>query len=275
MTNVSRSRQLFYQEIDQADELIDLAKAALYIALEEYPEMSPEEYLNAIDTMADEVKERLPEAQYPLRIIQAINRYLYDDLGFTGNQENYYDPRNSYLNEVLDRRLGIPITLSLVYLEIARRIDFPMVGIGMPGHFLIRPDFEEAGIYVDAFNRGNILFPEDCEARLSQMYNQPIKIQPHFLAPVNKREFLRRMLGNLKAIYLNQGENLKAIAAIEHILLLFPDATIERRDRGILYYQLGSWSEARQDLEIYLASEPSADDASVIRQLLTRMSSGQ
>lgn len=275
MTNASRSRQLFYQEVDRADELIDLSKAALYIALEEYPTLSPDEYLNALDTMANEVKERLPNAQYPLRIIQAINQYLYDDLGFAGNQENYYDPRNSFLNEVLDRRLGIPITLSLVYLEIARRIDFPMVGIGMPGHFLIRPDFEEAGIYVDAFNGGNILFPEDCEARLAQIYNQPVKMQPHFLAPVSNREFLMRMLGNLKAIYLNQGENLKAIAAIEYMLLLFPEAIIERRDRGILYYQLGLWSEARQDLEIYLASTPSAEDASVIRQLLARMSSSQ
>ena len=132
-----RARQLFYQEINQPDGSIDLAKAALYMALEEYPNLEPEEYLNALDTIADEVRSRLPAQHYPLRIIQTINSYLYGELQFAGNDADYYDPRNSFLNEVIDRRSGIPISLSLVYLEVAKRIDFPMVGSGMPGHFLL------------------------------------------------------------------------------------------------------------------------------------------
>ncbi len=267
------ARRYFYKEIHCPDAQIDLAKAALYIAQEEYPDLYPEEYLNALDVMAAEVEERLPKERYPLRVIQTINRYLFEDLGFTGNTSDYYDPRNSFLNDAIERRTGIPITLSLIYLEVARRVDFPMVGIGMPGHFLIRPDFEEAGIFVDAFNRGEILFPEDCQARLSQIYNQPVKLQPGFLEPVSRRRFLGRMLSNLKLIYLNRGDLLKSLAAVERILLLFPGAAIELRDRGILYYQMGHWPEACQDLDTYLAQVPTADDAEAIRHLLGRMRS--
>lgn len=265
------ARQLFYQEINQPDTAIDLAKAALYMALEEYPDFEPLDYLSALDTIADRVRLRLPPQNYPLRIIQTINRYLYDDLEFSGNNADYYDPRNSFLNQVIDRRTGIPISLSLVYLEVAKRIDFPMVGIGMPGHFLIRPDFEDAGIFVDAFNGGEILFPEDCQGRLSQIYGQPMELQPAFLAPVSPRQLLGRMLGNLKAIYFQQGDAMRFLGAIDRILLLFPDAMGERRDRGILYYQLGRLAEARHDLELYLTNAPNAEDAARIRLLLQRL----
>lgn len=270
--NYLQARQRFFQEIQQPEEQIDLAKAALYIAQEEYPEIEPEEYLNALDTMASEILERLPQERYPLRVIQTINHYLYEDLGFRGNKNNYYDAKNSYFNEVINRRTGIPITLSLVYLELCKRIDFPMVGIGMPGHFLIRPEFEDAKIYVDAFNQGEILFPEDCTTRLTQIYQQPIEMQPEFLAAVNPRQFLGRMLMNLKVIYLNEGKIEQALGVIERILLLFPDSVNEKRDRGILYYHQQQWREAQQDLENYLEILPMAQDAGIIRQILDQMS---
>ncbi|MEH2068381.1 MAG: SirB1 family protein [Nostoc sp.] len=266
--NLSSARQYFYQEIQQSDEEINLAKAALYIAQEEYPNLDPEEYLNALDTMAWEVQERLPEQRYPLRIVQTINQYIYEDLKFSGNKIDYYDPRNSYLNDVIDRRLGIPITLALVYLEVARRIDFPIVGIGMPGHFLIRPDVADMEIFVDAFNSGEIIFPEDCQERLSQLYQQPVTLQPEFLAVVTNRQFLARMLTNLKFIYLKQQELEKTLGAVERILLLFPDLTLELRDRGLIYYQLGYYPQAAADLQTYLQKVPDAKDASVIRRLL-------
>lgn len=269
--NFPLARQYFYREIHQAEKNINLAKAALYIAQEEYPDLAPEEYLNALDTMAEEIEERLPRESYPLRIIQCINNYLYDDLGFTGNSDDYYDPRNSYLNQVIERKTGIPITLSLVYLEIAQRIDFPMVGIGMPGHFLIRPDFQDVGIYVDAFNGGEILFEQDCEQRLSQIYQQSVMISPNLLEPVTPRRFLSRMLMNLKMIYLNRGEWQKALASIERILLLFPGTPTELRDRGLLYYQIGELATACQDLESYLMQVPNAEDSSFIRQLVAQI----
>lgn len=269
--NFSLGRKNFLAEINQSDEKIDLGKASLYLAQETYPEIDIEEYLNALDTMADEVQEQLSQTTYPLKIIQRINQYLFDDLDFQGNTSEYYDPRNSFLNEVIDRRRGIPITLSVLYLEIAKRINFLMVGIGMPGHFLIRPDFEEAGIFVDVFNRGEILFEADCEARLRQVYQQPVTLESHFLAPVSNKQILARMLTNLKYIYINREELINAIAAIERILLLFPDSAKELRDKGLLYYQLSEWEKASQDLNLYLTKFADAEDALVIRNLLDKI----
>jgi len=265
------ARQLFYREIRQPNDQIDLARAALYCAMEEYPQLEPDEYINALDTMAVEIAERLPSERYPLRVIQAINHYLFNELGFTGNTQDYYDPRNSYLNQVIDQRVGIPITLSLVYLAVAQRLDFPMVGIGMPGHFLIRPVGQDLEVFVDPFHQGEILFPDDCQERLRQIYGSSAELRAEFLHAVDSRRFLSRMLTNLKTVYLNRGEWAKALAAIERILLLFPDAPQEQRDRGLIYYQLGRWTEATQDLENYLESTPRAEDAHVVRQLLKRM----
>ncbi|NMF63428.1 SirB1 family protein [Brasilonema octagenarum] len=267
--NFSSARQYFEQQIQQPDEHIDLAKAALYIAQEEYPNIDPEEYLNAFDTMAVELEERLPSQRYPLRVIQSINQYLYYDLGFAGNQKDYYDPRNSFLNNVIDRRLGIPITLALVYMEVSRRIDFPTVGVGMPGHFLIRPDIPDTEIFIDAFNFGEVMFPQDCQERLNQVYQQPVPLQPEFLATVSKKQFLARILANLKYIYLNQQELEKALAAVERILLLFPGAALELRDRGLLCYELRLFAQAANDLETYLIKAPQAEDAVTIRQILS------
>lgn len=266
------ARQRFHQEIQQNDTQINLACAALYLAQEEYPQLEVEEYLNALETMADEVADRLPQSHpYPLRIIQTINRYLFDDLGFAGDRQNYYDPRNSYLNEVIDRRRGIPITLSLVYLEIARQIDFPMVGVGMPGHFLICPAVDEMEIFIDPFHQGEVMFREDCQERLNQIYGDVVELRPEFLQPVSSRQFLARMLANLKMIYLNREDLPRTLAAIERILLLFPDALTEQRDRGLIYYQLGRWAEAIHDLEHYLAVVPTAGDATIIQRLVRQM----
>jgi len=264
-------RENFYQEINQPDAQINLAASALYIAQEEYPELEVAAYLNALDVMATEIEERLPVERYPLRMLQSLNQYFYDDLGYTGNTSDYYDPRNSFLNDVIDRRTGIPITLSLVYLEVAGRLDFPMVGVNMPGHFLIRPEFQDAGIFVDTFNRGEILFEQDCEERLAQIYGRPVQLQPRFTEAVSSRQLLTRMLTNLKFIYLNRKDLSRALAAVERILLLFPDAPMELRDRGLLYYQLGYLSKASQDLEIYLAMLPNAADADAIRRLLEQI----
>ena len=233
------ARQRFYREIQQPDANIDLAAAALYIAQEAYPQLDPQAYLNALDVMAAEAREHLPAENYPLKIIQALNRYLFDDLKFSGNSLDYYNPRNSFLNEVIDRRIGIPITLSLVYLEIAKRLDFPMAGVGMPGHFLIRPMFEEMAVFVDPFNQGEILFEEDCQARLQKMFEASVQMQSEFLQPIQSKLLLARILTNLKIIYLGREEIPKALGAIERILLLFPDNQRELRDRGLLYYHTG------------------------------------
>lgn len=262
---------LFEQEVNQAQTNLNLAKASLYIAQLNEPELDIEADLNALDTMALEVKERLPKASYPLKIIQTINQYLFDDLGFRGNTEDYYDPQNSYLNHVIERRVGIPITLSVIYLEIADRLAFPMVGIGMPGHFLIRPEFEEVGIFVDPFNQGEVLFEQDCEERLQQIYQQSLKLLPHFLEPVTKQQILFRMLNNLKQIYLQLQQLEKAAQMLDLILILSPNHPLELRERGLIYYHLQNWLKASQDLKMYLALFPQAQDADAIQQLLEKI----
>jgi regulator of sirC expression with transglutaminase-like and TPR domain len=266
-----QARQRFYEEINQPDEQIDLAKAALYLAQEEYPDVNAEFYLNALEKMASEVTERLPAERYPLRMIQTLNQYLFDELGFSGNTEDYYDPRNSYLNEVIDRRTGIPITLSLVYLSVAQRINFPMVGVGMPGHFLLRPAVEQMLVFIDPFHRGETMFAEDCQERLSQVYGEPVDFRPEFLEPVGSRYFLARMLSNLKAIYINKNDLIRTLAVVDRILLLFPTALSEQRDRGFIYYHLNRWTEARQDLTDYLEQMPNAPERAAILELLEEM----
>jgi regulator of sirC expression with transglutaminase-like and TPR domain len=201
------------KELNQAEGAINLGRAALYVAQIAYPALEVDTQLSLLDEIAGRVLDRLPTARYPLRMIQAINSYLYGEMGFHGNNQNYYDPCNSFLNDVLSRRKGIPITLAVVYLEIARRVDFPMIGIGMPGHFLIQPDFEESDIFVDAFNSGEILFAEDCRQKLMQIYQQAIPhLTPELLPPVTKRQIVVRMLNNLLGIYLNSREMERAVA---------------------------------------------------------------
>jgi regulator of sirC expression with transglutaminase-like and TPR domain len=267
--------QNFYDEIYRQDESINLAKAALTFAQAEYPNLDIDEYLHALDMMADRVREKLPEERYPLKIIKTINSYLFEDLGYTGNIHNYYNPSNSFLNDVIDSRQGIPISLSIIYLEIAKRIDFPMVGIGMPGHFLIRPEFENSEIFIDTFEKGEILFRQDCEARLTKIYQhvyrQPVELKPQFLEPVNDRQILARMLTNLKFIYVNNQELNKALRATEGILMLFPNHPREIRDRGLIYFHMNQWQQAADNLGFYLAIAPDAEDAEAIRDLLQKI----
>ena len=261
----------FYQEIDRPDEQIDLAKASLYFAQAEYPDLNVQNYLDILDTIAWEIELQLPEERYPLKVIQTINNYLYEYLNFRGNQQNYYDPDNSFLNKVIEREVGIPISLSVVYLAIAKRLDFPMVGIGMPGHFLIRPEFDGAGIFVDAFNRGEILFEQDCQDRLNDTYQQRVELKPSWLAPVSNKQILSRMLNNLKFIYLHRRTVDKALSIISGILKIFPDNIGEIRDRGLLYYQLNRWDEAVLDLEYFLKISPYSDDAPMLKILIEKM----
>ena len=208
----------FLVEIDRVDRDINLAKAALYVAQIEYPDLDLNRYLELLATMATEVSQKLPNTRYPLKVIQIINQYLYTEHNFRGNEQDYYNPKNSFLNDVIDLQTGIPLTLAIVYLEIAKRIDFPMVGIGMPGHFLIRPDFEDSEIFVDAFDRGEILFAEDCRQKLMNIYQRDLPtLPPEILQPITNRQILFRMLNNLQSIYLNQPNFEKALVIKEWI----------------------------------------------------------
>jgi len=269
--NSALPRELLVQELQKPEAEVDLAKAALYLAQEEYPNLVVESQLAILDDMAATLRKQLPDEPYPLKNIRSLNRFIFDDLGFQANVKDYYDPRNSFLNEVLARRTGIPITLSLVYLELAKRIDFPMVGIGMPGHFLIRPTVDEMDVFVDPFHAGEVLFTQDCNTRFKQMFGDGAKLSMRHLEPVSATEFLVRMLTNLKMIYLQRRDVGKSLDVIERILLIYPQAVTERRDRGLIYYQQGELSKAYLDLEQYLYEKPDAMDAYEIRQVMLQI----
>ena len=199
------------------DERINLARAALTIALTEYPGLPVETYLARIDALARRVRARISELGEPSQTIPALNAVLFDEEQFRGNREDYYDVRNSFLNDVLDRKLGIPIALSLLYMEVGWRVGFPLVGVGMPGHFLVKHyDIEGRQVLIDPFNKGWILTPADCQRRLEETYCGKMTLQPEFLLPVNRRQMLTRMLNNLKSVYLATRNFKKALPLVQH-----------------------------------------------------------
>src|SRR5947209_3234176 len=200
--------------------------------------------------------------------IAALNRVLFDDAGMRGNREDYYDPRNSFLNDVLDRGVGIPITLSVVYMEVARRIGFSLAGVGMPGHFLLKHQESETGeILIDCFNRGDILSRQDCQSRLDEIYSGEMPLRPEFLHPISRRQILTRMLNNLKTVYLSTRDFRKALPIADLVLVIYPQSAEDLKQRALLRYSMGMQGLAAEDLDAYLKISPAASDADEIRQM--------
>ena len=162
---------------------------------------------------------------------------MFDELGFRGNIENYHDPRNSLLDQVMDHRQGIPISLSLLYIEIARRVNFNVMGISLPGYFLVKPATRKAEYYIDAFNQGRIMNDADCAEKLRSLYGDSLPLQDSFLAPVDRKQILNRMLYNLKNLYLEKNNHERALCIVDKILHITPESPSELRDRGILHYR--------------------------------------
>ncbi len=255
------------------DEAIDLGQASLLIAREEYPDLQVGDYLDRLDRIAATIRERLRGGEIFTSQIAHINRVLFDELGFRGNQEEYFDPRNSFLNDVLDRRVGIPISLSTIYIEVGRRIGCPLDGVAFPGHFLVRyaGPSPQSGMLVDPFNRGILLTEDDCRRRLSETYKGRVKFRPAFLKRARNRDILQRMLTNLKHIYHRQRDYHRALKIQRLLLCLAPDHPELIRDRGLLYYRLACFGQAAEDLRTYLEAMPDAADATVLRERLNRL----
>jgi len=253
------------QEVE--DERIDLVRAALTIAQTEYPDLDVDAYCGRIESLAQRVKRQVPSLGDPSDSIAALNHVLFEEEGFRGNAEDYYDPRNSFLNEVPDRKLAIPITLAVVYMEVARRVGFPLVGVGMPGHFLLKHyDVEGREILIDPFNRGSVLTAIDCQSRLDQIYGGQMPLQPEFLMAVSRRQVLVRMLNNLRSIYLSSRNFRKALPVVDLILAVYPRSPEDVKQRAMLRWSLGQSRGALADLEDYLKMSPDASDADEIRQ---------
>jgi regulator of sirC expression with transglutaminase-like and TPR domain len=235
----------------QEDDQINLAQAALAIAATEYTGLDPVPWLELLDRMAARVKAG-PELS-ALANIAAINKVLFEEENFTGNDEEYDDPRNSYLNDVLTRKKGIPITLSVIYTEVARRRGLPLVGVGFPGHFLVKLLGPPAEIVIDPYHQGAILSPADCASLLSVHFGPDAELKPKYLAASTKKQILSRMLNNLKGSYFRRTNYLKVLTMIELALATGEDVLSNVRDRGMVYFAMRRYSDASKELNTYLA----------------------
>lgn len=254
---------------------MDLARAALLVAQEEYPQLSVELYLARLDQVAEEVKDRLANETAPLVVLDEVIRTLFQRRKFAGNREAYYDPRNSFLNDVLDRGVGIPITLGIVMLEVGWRLGLPVEGVNFPGHFLVRYSGSEVRLLIDAFDSGNIRFEDEAQQLLDQGYGGTVSMQSAFLRASTKRDMLIRLLTSLKGIYSKISDDRRALAVVERLLMITPTAPIESRSRGILLARLGRHDEAADQLEAYLRISPSAEDRGHVESMVEDLRAGE
>jgi regulator of sirC expression with transglutaminase-like and TPR domain len=246
----------------------DLAELALHLARDEYRDVDVEAYLGELAGMAHEVKRYLRGGLEDR--VKGLCRYLFHDMGFRGNKQHYYDPRNSYLNQVLDRRTGIPITLSAVAMALGRRAGLTVVGVGLPGHFVAKALEGGREIIFDPYHGGRLLSWEDCENVVEQVTGSPFQATPVKLEPLPLGFIMQRMLNNLKGVYLRQGDVTRSIRVIERLLQLDPSDVLQRRDLGVSLLQAGLAGQAIDHLAAYLAASAQAPDAEPIRQLLQR-----
>ncbi len=271
----------FRAAVERPDAEVDLPYAALLIAEVAYPGLDIRYYLRELARLSAEAPYIDPAAP-PQRQVAVLSRYFAVDLGFRGNTEEYFDPRNSYLNDVLDRRTGIPITLTLVYNEIGRRRGLPLAGIGLPGHFLsgyVPAGAHMPALLIDVFNGGIILDERSVAALLERTFGRPVALERQFLQPMSARAILYRILNNLKGIYLQVGDFHRALDTIERMLIVQPGSLRDLRDRGVLRGRLGRYAEALADLHAYAEQAPDEDERAAaqreiawIRQMIARLS---
>ena len=263
----------FAELISRPDDRIELARACLQIAEDAYPGLDVEGYVGEIERFAKRLRARFaPQAVAEDRVI-ALNEFLFDDLGFAGNTDDYYDPRNSYLNEVIDRRTGIPITLAVLYLEIGRRIGLPFEGVSFPGHFLVRLPLRGGMLVLDPFSGGVPQSKAVLRERLKRviprdaMGGVPVAELPldQFLEPASNRQILARLLRNLKGVYREKDNPERLLEVLNRMIVVAPESAAELRDRGFVYQRLECWRPALQDLAEYLQREPDAPDQDEVR----------
>ena len=252
--------------VTQADEDIDLAAAALYICGEEYPDLDVDWYLNVLDALGRDAGNHIGDGLDLRTKVEALSDFLCVQQGFRGGSEEYYDPRNSYLNDVLNRRVGIPITLSLVYMEVARRLGVVFEGIGLPGHFIIRTGPLDQELYVDPFNGGEIMSRSDCERAVHDLFQGRIQFKEEFLRPYTKKDILIRILANLKQNYVRKEDYDRAVSAADITYMIAPSLGTNLKDRALCHYALKHYKLAIKDFEAYIKIAPDAEDAKDVKR---------
>ena len=259
-----------FQRLAEGDERrLDLARAALTIARIEHPALSVELEMTRVDDLA--ARSGVAHTGDRQAALERLRTFLFEDEGFRGNAEEYYDPRNSCLNDVLDRKLGIPITLSLLTMEVGRRVGIDIEGVGLPGHFIVRANIGARRIFLDPFNRGAVLTPAQAEEVASRAVGRPVKLAEEHWAPCGKRQILVRMLRNLKGIYARREDWARALAVVDRLLVLDADSPVHLRDRGSVLVRLQRLHEGAEAWDRYLRRFPEAQDADTFREQLRKV----
>ena len=254
-----------------AKDPIDLFRASLAVAREEYPDLDEQAYVDKLDDLAAQASKGMPSGASPERRVGRLNAYLFHELGFDGNRTDYYDPKNSFLNEVIDRRTGIPLTLCMVYMEVGRRCGLDVQGVGFPGHFLCKVALDDGELIVDPFHRGHLLGLDEIKKRLAAAVGDKVPFDSRVLRPARPKEILVRMLQNLRSVYEQKKDPVRALSAVDRLLLLAPHNIRGLRDRATLSEKLGGSTAAATDLEKVLELEPDATDAAALRARVRRL----
>lgn len=259
-THPAAARGRFRELMQLPDRDLDLGEASLVIALEEYPRISVDDYLERMDQWGEAVRERVEGSRDAERLIAAVTHLLFEEEGFHGEGDDYYDPRKSFLNEVLDRHEGLPLALSILFIEVSRRAGLAAAGVSLPGRFLVRVSGPWGELLIDPFDAGRVLTAAECQQIMDQVFGGAVRLREHHLRSQSNREILGRALAHLKATHLSRHNLQGAIAAIERLLILDENDPYELRDLGMLAMQLHRYQEAIPVLERYLALEPGAGD---------------
>ena len=264
MGSTERIRADFERLVKRPEPAFDLARAALLIAAESNPQMDVDGHIHTLDSWAEQLRARLQPDWNNLQKLARLRSFLYEDLRFRGDQEDYYSPTNSMLNEVMERRLGVPLTLSIIFMELGWRIGIPFEGVGFPGHFLVRLTGEPRDLLLDPYRDGMSVHEEDCRRMLEEISGGKLELRGDHLNSVSKHDMIVRLLMNLKGAYLRANDDEGALAAVDRLLVIHPDDVEEVRDRGLLLYRLRRWGAALDSLATYLAARPEAADREAI-----------
>jgi len=265
LTHPSRARSRFRELAALPDGELDLSEASLVIALEEYPALDLGSYVDRIERWSEAIRERVGGSRDIERVVEEINRFLFDEEGFHGTTDGYYDLRNTFLNDVLDRHAGLPIALSILYLEVSRRLGLETSGVSLPGRFLVKVSGGWGEILIDPFDDGRVLSSTECQEIMNEVFGGGVQLREHHLRGFSRKEILGRVLSHLKSAHLARHELERAVASIDRLLILDERDPFELRDRGVLAMQMHQYDDAIHFLERYLATVSYADAEELAR----------
>ena len=271
MSDPALIRQRFHEMMQRPEAEIDLARTALLVAAENDPALDVDTEMARLDAWAKELGRRIEPGWNSLQRLARLRTFMYEELGFKGDVRGYYSPANSMLHSVMTRRLGIPLTLSIVFMEIGWRIGVPFEGVGFPGHFLVRLTGEPGDLLLDAYDHGASVHEEDCRRMIELTTGGTVPYDPKMIRSLGKKDMIARLLFNLKVACLKASDDRGALSAVERLLLLHPNEPPELRDRGLLLYKLDRYREARSSLSAYLKYRPDALDREVVERHLAAL----